>query len=294
MSDPRQDRRQRRYDRRKPEHGMTPFSGRVLRYIAECGILVPQQVSRITGTGSSGTGKHLRTIFDHGFAERVPVPMATLLPESARRDPALMFTLGPDAYKPTRAGLDWLATHGLSDESWRKRRIPEFSAGNTYFLAHELLTRDVRVWLELCARAHGGGCLDWRYGPDAHRPDVRPDAEFRFALPSGDTFTGLVEADRGTERGDKWWPPKVAAYSEMQDTGEVEYVMVVALDETRRDRIAEYAAGSGVAPAFFCCVREDLYAGGMDRAMWRRPGKEGLHRLVPDKYLVHSGKVPPG
>ncbi len=270
---------------------MTPLSGRVLRYVAECGILVSQQVARITGTGSSGIGKHLRTLYDHGFVERVPVPMATLLPESARRDPALMFTLGQDAYKPTRAGLDWLVTYGLADESWRKRRIPDFSAGNTYFLAHEVLARDVRVWLELCASTHGGECLDWRYGPEAHRSDVRPDAAFRFALPSGDTFTGLVEADRGTERGEKWWWAKVAAYSEMPDSGQVEYVVVVTLDEARRDRIAGHATGSGVARAFFCCVREDLYTGGMDLAVWRRPGLEGLHRLVPDKYLVGTSEI---
>jgi len=144
-----------------------------------------------------------------------------------------------------------------------------------YFLEKELAVRDVRVWLELAARNGGHGLENWQDGEEAaidlereRAPfAVRPDAWFVLRLEQA-VFVGLVEVDRGTERGDRRWQEKLGAYRALLTGGRLPAVtgyvnarvLVIAPNARRRDRLAGAIAEarSDVAPKFWIAERTFL------------------------------------
>ena len=124
---------------------------------------------------------------------------------------------------------------------------------------------------------------------------TRPDAFLVYALGSR-KLAALVEVDRGTERGEKWWADKLARFGEIL-TGGVFHeltglkqgrVLVIAPTEARRHLRAAahphgalYGAGAGVRIAH----KSVLEGGDLRARVWVRPDASGLHPLVAPDLL---------
>ena len=293
VSEPEGEARRKRYARGAPQHGMTATKQRLLAYVAECGMLTTSQVARIAGIGTEAAYKHLRHLFDLGMLERIAVPYASLAPPG-EDGPELAFGPGQNVHVPTKAALQYLHRAGLISDETAARKPPDYGPRNALFLAHEVLVRDVRVWLEVCARTHGGYVERWVDGTAAHLPPARPDAWFMFRLADGErTLVGLVEADRDTERRDRW-DKKGREYAQMlagetlaqaTDGRRKGRLLAVAPDGKRRDWIANALAGSPIADVSFCASRDDLLGGGLNAPVWRVPAAPNLTPLLPPSLL---------
>jgi hypothetical protein len=311
---PAQRRRRKRYGTGEPEHPMTPMKLRLLRFVAECGLLSTPQVAALSGHTMKSAYKHLRDLQDHELVQVVAVPRAALSDWSENNDAALLYGSAPKVYQPTREGLHLLFEEGLIGKREAARPIPAYGPKNSLFLAHELEVRDVRVWLEMLRHAHPehAGVLDWRDGTDAEialgpaapagRPvaqrRARPDAWFVYGLRNGGKLVGLVETDRGTERGAERWEQKVTAYADLYALGErirevtgqqSARVLVMTPDAARREWLTafldERLAGAGVPPdRFWLAERAVLDDTDLSRAVWRVPGRDALMPLVPEKF----------
>ena len=92
----------------------------------------------------------------------------------------------PTSTRPTREGLRLLVRAGRAGEDVAEAPAPAYGPRNALFLAHELPVRDVRVWLEECARMDEHAVERWEDGEAAAIPldgpaaprFVRPDAWF--------------------------------------------------------------------------------------------------------------------
>jgi hypothetical protein len=262
---------------------MTAKKARLLEYIGECGMLTTEQVVRIAGVSPKSAYNHLRDLHDLGLVGRVAVPYASLAP-AGEDGSSLAWGPGQNVHVPTKAGLAWLRESGRLSPEAAARRVPDFGPKNALFLAHELLVRDVRVWLELCARAHGGSVELWKDGTAAHVGPALADALFVYRLPGGGkVLPCLVEADRGTERGGRWGR-KAEDYAAIRGSqalfeatgGRMAFrLAVVAPEPARRARVAADLAATEVSEIAWVAVRGDLLEGGLDRPVWQRPG-EGL------------------
>jgi hypothetical protein len=280
--------RRRRFAPGAAKYAMTPGKAELLAFVAECGLLTTGQVARIAGISKKAAYNRLRDLYDLGLLGRIAVPYASLAPPGAD-GPGLAWGPGENVHVPTRDGIKWLVEAGyLSEEEADGCKTPDFGPRNALFLAHEVLVREVRVWLELCARTHGGQVVLWVDGEAAHFSTVRPDAWFLFALPSGKTLVGLVEADRGTERGDRWLA-KADGYAQLLGSDELAdatggrrnaRLVAVALDEARRDRITRDLGASPIAASSYVATVEDLREGGLSSPVWRSKGKVGGVPLV--------------
>lgn len=158
----------------------------------------------------------------------LPIARAALAGPEAANDETLLHGSAPNVYVPTALGLEALHRAGWIDGERRKMALPKYGPRNSLFLAHELQVRDVRVWLEECAQQSVGEqqVLKWVDGQDASLPFeggcARPDAWFVYQLKAGvppTVLVGLVEVDRATERGDRHWSQKVAAYAGLFASG---------------------------------------------------------------------------
>ena len=286
--------RRRRYERSgNPKHGMTPKKARLLLYVAECGMLTTKQVARIAGMSVDATYKHLSDLFEMEMLDRIAVPYANVAPPG-KDGPNLAFGPGENINAATKQGLQYLHRAELISDELAARKLPDYGPKNALFLAHELLVRDVRVWLELCIRAHGGDVEKWVDGPEAYLPPARPDAWFLYRLPNSErTLVGLVEADRGTERGNQW-ERKAHEYDRMLKSDALANatggrrrgrLVVVVQTEARRERIAALLADSPVAGFSYVATAEDLLVGGMEREVWNNPPSEYLVPLLPANAL---------
>lgn len=295
----------------------------MLRYLAELRFLSLPQVARLCcpserrDLSERSARRHMRALFDAGLVDVLPVSRAALAPPGAPNDASLLYGSAPNVYAPAAQALKLLCRAGLIGEETLKRPAPAYGPRNGLFLAHELAVRDVRVWLELSARAGGHEIEEWRDGEEAaiglgrtRAPfSVRPDAWFAYRM--GDiVLVGLVEVDRGTERGDRRWGEKLAAYSALFSnraalsaaTGYVNArVLVLAPTPARRDALAAFV-GDRVRdgdlpldlPGRFWLAEH----GALDRAdlcepVWRRPGNDGLCPLVSTQALTGRGPDEP-
>lgn len=284
--------RRKRYEPGTPTHGITANKERLLLCIAECRMLTTDQVARMAGVTKKAAYKHLRDLFDLGLLGRVAVPYADLAPPE-KDGPSLVWGPGENVHIPTKDGLRWLAAKEYIADEDARRKPPEYGPRNKLFLAHELLVRDVRVWLELCARSDGGSVERSVFGTEAHILPARQGGWFLYRVPSGGTAVLMAEADRGNQFGNQW-KEKARSYSEAVGSEAFREatkgrsrgrILAVALDAARRDWIAGEVAGFPAAEWTHCCVRSDLEEGGLSRPFWRRPGKEGFHPLLPEDLI---------
>ncbi|WP_395145444.1 replication-relaxation family protein [Armatimonas sp.] len=284
--------RRRRYEPGVPKRSMTPLKLRILSYIAECGILSTGQVARIAQMKEEAVTKHLRHLFDLRMVDTIAVPYANLAPPE-ENGPNLAFGPGQNIYIPTRAAIQFLErARRISDEA-AARKLPDYGPRNALFLSHELLVRDVRIWLELCNHIQGGFVERWLDGPAAHLPPVRPDAWFVYRIKSVGSLVGFVEADRGTERGDQW-EKKAGEYAELLESDVVAEatggrkkarVLVITLTARRRDRLAQELARSPIKESAYVATVEDLKQGGLEHPVWRYSGMVNLQPLLATSVL---------
>lgn len=277
---------------------MTPLKAHLLSYIAECGMLTISQIALMAAMTEEAASKHLRDLFDLRFVDKIAVPYASLAPPG-EDGPNIAFGPGQDIYVPTRTAIQYLERAQMISEEAANRKLPDYGPRNALFLAHELLVRDVRVWLELSKRQHEGSIERWMDGTAAHIPPTRPDAWFLFRMPTQGTLVGLVEADRGTERGSQW-EKKVQEYDALigsdrlaQATGgrRRARILVVTQTEQRRERLAEELANSRVASCAFVGCINDLKIGGLYQSIWRHQQTTDLQPLVPSSFFAKPSEV---
>jgi len=273
----------------------------MLGYLAELRFLSLPQLARLCcpsgreDLSERAARRHLRALFDAGMVDALPVSRAALAPPEAGNGASLLYGSAPNVYAPTREGLRALVRSGRSGEDVLKAPLPSYGPRNGLFLAHELLVRDVRVWLEGCARAQGHSVERWEDGEAAAIPlgngrVVRPDAWFAYRMGKV-VLVGLVEADRGTERGDRRWGEKLDAYAllfsgeELREaTGYVNArVLVVCPDERRRDGLAdlvEREAAPELVGRFWLAERDVLNSVCLRSPVWRHACSAALSPLI--------------
>lgn len=292
-------------------HPITPLKVKLLTYIAECQMLSTPQLLALSGYTKKSAYKHLRDLLDHGMISVIGVPRASLAPLEAGNDSSLLFGSAPNIYVASKAGLRLLYDAGLIDREVMNAKPPNYGPRNSLFLAHELGVRDVRVWLEQLNRHYGsahGGVLQWQHGTNAeieldgdtnsYPRWVRPDAWFVYGLRDPGKLVGLVEIDRGTERGQSRWAEKFAGYARLfagnrilEVTGQKQArVLVITPDATRRDTLAgwlrDWLGEAGLPPDRFW-LAEKAVMGNVDlrAAVWRVPERDDLMPLVPEPFL---------
>jgi hypothetical protein len=254
--------RRRRYARSPAEAlcvSLTPIRLNILRFLAELKFLSLPQIARLCCPSSrqdlaeKSARRQMRMLFDAGLVDVLPVSRAALAPAGQPNDASLLYGSAPNVYASTALGLETLHRAGLTEKPDAARRKPAYGPKNSLFLAHELAVRDVRVWLELMAREGGHELECWKDGESAaidlnrDQPpfSVRPDAWFVLRLGQV-VLVGLVEVDRGTERGERRWREKLDAYGALFASGRLPAVtgyinariLVITSDGRRRDQIS--------------------------------------------------------
>lgn len=312
--------RRKRYERSAAPAGLltlTPVKVRMLRLLAEMRFLSLPQLARLCCPCTREDGqredlsrksarKHLRALFDAGLVSVLPVSRLALAPPDAANEAALLYGSAPNVYAPTAEGLQLLLRAGLIEREWAKRPLAAYGPKNSLFLAHELQVRDVRVWLEGCAGASGGRqrLLVWKDGPDAvielsgaSPRRVRPDAWFVYQVKPAQVAGGrptvlvaFVEVDRGTERGERHWGEKLAAYGALFAGGSLKdatgyinaRVLVLTPDTRRRDCLASLIVNQGglVAGRFWLATCGVLAWLNLCVNAWRKPNNSALNPLV--------------
>jgi len=300
--------RRRRYTRR-PAGPVAPTPQRLalLRYLAQLGIASLPQLAALACPSEKSARRSLRTLFDGGLVEVVPVPRVALAESIDASDVSLLYGSAPNLFVLTRAGAALVEELGWEGEV---RRKPGYGPRNTLFLAHELAVRDVFVFFIRCSRRYAGHRLEqWLDGPEGHirlkvgegPAAVRPDARLLYRLPEK-VLVGLVEVDRGTERGLTRWKEKLAGYDALIRSGSLPAVtgyrgprvLVVAPDARRRDGLAALIrahAAPDIASCFWIAERSVLQEPELTGAHWRQPNQAALLPLVP---IEIAGSPPTG
>lgn len=311
--------RRKRYERAPAPAGLlalTPVKVQMLRYLAEMRFLSLPQLAGLCCSAERESAeredlsrksarKHLRALFDAGLVSVLPVSRLALAPPNAANDASLLYGSAPNVYAPTTEALQLLLRAGLIEREWAKRPPVAYGPKNSLFLAHELQVRDVRVWLEVGAAASGGlqQVLAWKDGADAvielgetSPRRVRPDAWFvyqvRLAEDGGrpTVLVALAEVDRGTERGERHWGEKLAAYGTLfagnalkEATGYVNArVLIVTPDAQRRDHLAGLITKttSTLASKFWLVEQAALGNLGLTLPVWRVSINSNLQSLT--------------
>jgi len=302
------DTRRRRYAR-SPDYAtpvaLTPTRTEILRFLAELRFLSLPQIARLCcpagrpDLSQKSARRHMRALFDADLVDVLAVSRAALAPPGTPNDASLLYGSAPNVYTLAARGLEALHRAGLTDKPDVTRKKPAYGPRNSLFLAHELAVRDVRVWLEAAAREGEHALEYWRDGEAAAirvsqaQPAfaARPDAWFVLRLGKA-VLVGLVEVDRGTERGDRRWQEKLKAYEMLFSggllpavTGYVNArVLVVCPDAQRRDAIAgliAQQADPALVARFWLAGRDALERLDLGRADWRQADSALLRALVP-------------
>ncbi len=296
-------RRQSRYTRRseKKSVSLTLLKRGYLRHVADFGVVALPQLALLTGSSLKSAARHMRDLFDMEFVNVVAVPRAALAEAEESNDAGLLFGSAPNIYTLTRKGAKVLLQMG---DIASLPSLAHYGPKNHLFLAHELAIRDVRVWLERAAQSRAGHTLErWEDGVEAHidlernRPPrvVRPDAWFTYRFEKR-VLVGLVELDRGTERGGVRWQEKIAAYGALFETGRLKEVtgyqkariLVVTPNAARRDALAnliQNTVSGGFAERFWLMEHSCLEQPEMTREVWRVPGSLQLRSLLTPELL---------
>jgi Replication-relaxation len=309
--------RRRRYERASSVGCvLTPRKQAILLHLVKYRLLLLPQLALLEGLDTKALRKHVRPLFDAGLIRVVGIPRVLLADTDDPNDPTLLYGSAPNIYQPTKEGVRLLWELGQVDRATRDKVIPEYGPKNAYFLVHEVQIRDVRVWLAQRESEDergsdgenitgGGEAIAWKDGSEAYFDlstvqdspvrSVRPDAWFGYRFASGQVMISLVEIDRGTERGGNRWKEKMVQYGSLFGTGrsvikattgfEAARVLVVVPTVARREWLAQFIAEEApsdfVRERFWLVVRRDLLGATFFDAVWQRPGKDGLHPLLP-------------
>lgn len=285
---------------------LTPVRVEILCYLAELRFLSLPQIAKLCcpserqDLSEKSARRHMRALFDAGLVSVLPVSRAALASAGTPNDASLLYGSAPNIYATTKTGLETL--HQLEMiECDTMRRPANYGPKNSLFLAHELSVRDVRVWLERAARQNGYELECWHDSEAALIPldrgqqqvqspfSVRPDAWFVLRLQKA-VLVGLVEVDRGTERGERRWREKLAAYEELFASGCLSAVtgyvnarvLVVTPNPKRRDQLSEVieAASSRLSSRFWISERAVLEGKSLFLPAWRHHPSLSLRSLI--------------
>lgn len=284
----------------------------MLRYLAELRFLSLPQIAKLCcpsarqDLSEKSARRHMRALFDEGLVNVLPVSRAALAPPGIPNDASLLYGSAPNIYALTPRGLETLYRAGLIERAAIKR-LPTYGPKNSLFLAHELAVRDVRVWLEAVAKAGGHELECWHDGEAAainlyrdHAPfTARPDAWFVLRLQRA-VLVGLVEVDRGTERGEHRWQEKIEAYATLfkgnvlrDTTGYLNArILVITPNMRRRDALAELladqlrASDAALQERFWLAEQTILASESLVAPLWLRPDNHKGWPLVPP-LLAH-------
>lgn len=295
--------RRRRYIRHSCHElvALTPMRRAVLRFVGDYRLLSLPQLAALAAVSPKAARRCTRVLFDAGLIDVIPLPRVALAPPLAELGSEWLFGSAPNVFTLNRAGYRLLCEWGWEGPMPSPSRLGPRS---TAFVGHELLVKDVRLYLELCARAYPTHRLErWREGGDAAidlrrsvAPKVlRPDAQFVYRLGER-ALVGLVEADRGTERGALAWKQKCAAYERAFVEGHLQQatgfanirVLVFAPTERRRDLLAELIRSEvkpTLASQFWLTTQEQTAHPALDRAVWCQPGNSAFRPLVPTGFI---------
>lgn len=286
-----------------PCASLTPVRVEILRFLAEMRFLSLPQIAKVCclsarqDLSEKSARRQMRTLFDAGLVDVLPISRAALAPPDTPNDAFLLHGSAPNIYTPTVQGLETLYRAGLLDKPTAVRKKPAYGPKNSLFLAHELAVRDVRVWLETIARKEGHELERWQDGEAAamylnqKRPpfSVRPDAWFVLRLQKV-VLVGLVEVDRGTERGDRRWQEKLTAYEALFENGNLTAVtgyvnarvLVITPNAGRRDWLSGFIADQdGPATSkFWIAASEVMTVPSLGTECWRQPRELALKPLV--------------
>lgn len=301
--------RRRRYERLPSQDtfvSLTPVKVQMLRYLAELRFLSLPQLARLCCPSESldlsekRARRYLRTLFDAGLVDVLPVSRAALATPGAPNDASLLYGSAPNIYAPTARSLEMLLGLELIGEAETRRPKSTYGPRNSLFLAHELAVRDVRVWLEVRAGNAGRELACWQDGEaaaiDLNRTSaphsLKPDAWFVLQLQQA-VLVGLVEMDRGTERGDRRWCEKLGAYEALFAEGQLQKttgyrnarVLILVQGARRRDSLAALIrknAAAGLANRFWLTDWSTEAPPDLSGNFWCQPGGTGgLKPLVP-------------
>lgn len=305
--------RRRRYVRAPSNKSLvtlTPIKIQMLRFLAECRFLSLPQLARLccpserADLSEKNARRHMRALFDAGLVDVLPVSRLALAAPDAPNDAALLYGSAPNLYVPTKHAPELLHQAGVIGKEMLKQVVPNYGPKNSLFLAHELQVRDVRVWLEVSAKASGGEqrVIKWKDGQEAIIEEgsckARPDAWFVYRVGEQKgreaVLVGLVEVDLGTEHGDKRWLEKLMAYDALFSSGSLRTatgyvnarILVIVPNARRRDQLSGFIAKQAGAtpPRVWLATRADLDTIAANNAVWRRAGSPILVPLVDMSY----------
>ena len=299
-------RRRSRYVRDPKPVVLTPASLRLLETVATYRLVSLPQLVRLSDLSAKATQRAMRTLFDAGLVEIVAASRAALAEPGDPNDASLLFGSAPNIYSSSRTGIRLLDTHGLAEGLVP---TPLYGPKNALLLRHELGVRDTRIFLELAARRHPGQAVKaWHDGPEAAldlRRDqapktVRPDAWFVYRLGQQErrelVLVGLVEYDRATERGERRWAEKLAAYRHLFSGPRLRdalgydqaRILVVCPTVTRRETLADMVARHAepaLGQRFWLTTQAALERPNLSVPIWQRPGNPMLHPLLATTLL---------
>jgi hypothetical protein len=292
-------RRRRRYQRQPPVKLMvlTPRKLVLLQAVAEYGLASLPQLAALACPSRKSARRHLRDLFDLGLVDVIPVPRVALAEPVDGNRADLLYGSAPNIYSITPSGLKALQERGLVEAA--RPPAQRYGPRNSLFLSHELAVRDARLWFELAARTQPGHQLEvWQDGPAAEihlqrsRPPtiVRPDAWLIYRIDAA-RLVAFLEVDRGTERGNRRWTEKLAAYEIFLQSEQLRTttgyararVLVITPHARRRDDlagfVAQHAAGA-LADRFWLAERSVLANPDLAQAGWIKPGSQMLKPLL--------------
>jgi hypothetical protein len=282
---------------------LTPVKRRLLDAVGTFGFASLPQLARLMELSEKATRKHMRPLFDAGLVEIIAVHRAALAHDTAN-DAQLLGGSAPNIFRLSRSGAKLLAQLGWEAHT---RIASDYGPRNSLFLAHELVVRDARIWLELTARQESThellrfemGEAAWIDLKKESTPAlVRPDAWFVYRL-DGAVLVGLLEVDQGTERGTKSWTAKVTAYQQLFHSDRLKAVtgyqharvLVVTPTAARRDHLAAFLsthANPDLARRFWLADQAALSQLSLGAAVWRQPGSQLLRPLIAANPLRMS------
>jgi hypothetical protein len=265
--------------------------------VAEFEVISLPQLTALSGLAPKQARRHARDLFDGGFVENVAISRAVLADGGESNDARLLYGSAPNVYVLSKSGARVAYEEGWTKTLATPRR---YGPKSSLFLAHELAIREVRVWLERTAREREEwNLIRWEDGAEAYfdmkemdTPNiVRPDAWFIFQLGNA-KLVGIVEVDRGTERGDKRWKAKLQTYDTLYrnsclkaTTGyDNARILTFTPTERRRDALANLIARHAkpdMTPRFWFADMRALQEPGFMYEGWRQASEEGLSALLP-------------
>jgi len=265
-----------------------------LLWLAQFGVLSTPQLVRLIGRYEKGVQRSMRAVFDAGLVEVIPIPRAALAPPGTPEDHRLLFGSAPNVYRLSKTGVKYLAGEGIAEPI----TPPTIGVKNTLFAAHELQVRDFLVWLVESCRLYRLEVL--RTSVD--RPvlgEAMPDALFIVKLTQG-RLVGLVECDRGTERGVSRWQNKARSYAQMFASGALQEatgglrnarILVTTPSITRRNQLAGLIRelSPELASQYWLTTVDTLERPGFTEPVWiRATGGEALALVPPDRVEART------